>query len=119
MRVVFLLCFAAVQTFAATWSGMLVDSNCYASEQRNVNSKDTLTNVDRDQNLEIQMCYAKPHTKSFAVVDQNGGSFGLDAAGNAKAAALVQGANLHHRVYVTVTGQMTGGIITVKSMSAK
>lgn len=115
MRLVALLALAASAGFAANWSGVLVDSGCYASEQRNTN-KDQST-VDRDMNLELRLCAARTTTKSFAVVLPDWHSVRLDAAGNAKAAALVQ-ANGHAKpMEVTVTGQRSGDTIQVGAIT--
>ena len=55
IRLLFLFSLAASLSFAGTWFGRLVDSGCYESEERNINPKDTLRYVDRDQNWEIQV----------------------------------------------------------------
>jgi len=56
LRLAALLVFSVALSFAGTWSGSLVDSKCYASEERNVNPTDTLTHVDRDGNEKIRFC---------------------------------------------------------------
>jgi hypothetical protein len=88
MRMAALLCWSAALSLAGSWSGSLVDSKCYASEEHNVNPTDTLTYVDRDGNLEIRYCSPNKKTKSFTLVLPDG-SLNLDLAGNSKAAELV------------------------------
>lgn len=119
MRLAVLLFLASVSGFAATWSGSLVDSKCFAASERNVNPTDTMTAVDRDQNQEIRYCTAGSKTKSFAVVDSNGLSFALDPGGNAKAAEFVRSVGRKSRIAVVVTGELTNRTITVDSISAR
>jgi hypothetical protein len=117
MRIAALLAFSSFIGFAETWSGELVDSKCYAAEQRNVNPTDTETWVDSDKGYEIRYCSPRSKTGVFAVVDRDGRSFNLDSAGNAKAAALVPNDRNKHFTPVTVTGEMIGKAIKVDSIS--
>jgi hypothetical protein len=117
LRLAALLAFSSLISFAETWSGKLVDSKCYAAEQRNVNPTDTETWVDSDKNYEIRYCSPRSKTKVFAVVDSDGRSFNLDSAGNSKAAALVPNDGKKHVIPVTVSGEMIGKAIQVDSIS--
>jgi hypothetical protein len=116
-RLAALLCLSSALSFAETWSGVLVDSKCYDSEERNVNPTDTLTYVDRDKNMEIRYCSPSAKTKSFAVVQPDGMSFKLDSAGNAKAAELVRKTGKRSRFAAAITGQMSKNTIKVDSIS--
>jgi len=118
MRLAVLLFLASVPGFAETWTGSLVDSKCFAASERNVNPDDTLTAVDRDQNQEIRYCSPGSKTKSFAIIQADGLSFALDAAGNAKAAAFVRNAGRKTRIAVVVTGELDKRTIKVDSISA-
>ncbi len=109
---------SAAVGLAENWSGRLVDSKCYASEERNVNPTDTLTNVDRDRNEEIRFCSPNSKTKSFAVVQSDGRSVNLDTAGNAKASELVPKTGKRHVFDVVITGEMIGKVVKVDSISA-
>lgn len=117
MRLIMVFALASLLTFADSWSGVLVDGKCYAAEQRNVNPHDSLTNVDRDRYQEIWYCSPNAKTKSFTVVQQNGLSLNLDAAGDAKAASLVRNAGKKSLFLVAVTGQMTRNIVEVDTIS--
>jgi hypothetical protein len=108
---------SAVTAFAETWSGMLVDSKCYAAEQRNVNPTDTETAVDTDQGFEIRYCTPKHKTKSFAIVKRDGHALRFDAAGDTKALAYVHSAGKQHMYEVAVTGEQSGKRIQVASIS--
>ena len=74
VRLTALLCLVSALGFANNWSGVLVDSKCYASEESNVNPGDTDTYVDRDRNFELRYCHPTARTKSFAIVQESGES---------------------------------------------
>jgi len=116
-RLSLLFCLWSALSFAGSWSGVLVDSKCYDSEQRNVNPTDTMTAVDRDVNLGIRYCSPKQKTKSFALVQSDGSTFQLDSAGNTKAAELVATTGKRPRFAVAVTGEMDKSTIRVDSIS--
>jgi hypothetical protein len=118
MRSAGLLFLVTVSGFAATWSGSLVDSKCFAASERNVNPDDTLTAVDRDQNQEIRYCSPDLKTKSFAIIQTDGISFALDSAGNVKAVEFVRKAGRKPRIAVVVTGELKDRTIRVDSISA-
>ncbi len=117
MQVVSLLCLFSAVSFAGTVTGVLVDSKCYAAEERNVNPTDTETYVDRDGSLEIRYCRPRAKTKSFAIVTPDGESFEFDSAGNAKAAELVGKTGKKSGYEVVVIGGMSKHIIQVESIS--
>ena len=116
-RLALLFCLSSALSFAGSWSGVLVDSKCYASEERNVNPTDTMTFVDRDQNLGIRYCSPKEKTKSFALVQSDGSTFQLDSPGDTKAAELVRTTGKRSRFAVTVTGELGKNTIQVDSVS--
>jgi hypothetical protein len=116
-RVMLLLCLSALLSLAESWPGSLVDSKCYAAEQRNVNPTDTLTNVDRDGNREIRYCAPSARTKFFAVVPSEGPALKLDSAGNTKAAELVRITGKKSRLVVAVTGEINKNTVKVDSIS--
>lgn len=117
LRVAASLVLSSALSFAGNWSGVLVDAKCFSSEERNVNPTDTLTNVDRDRNLEIEYCSPRTKTKSFAVVQRNGLSFYLDSAGNAQAVELVRKTGKKSVFPVVITGEMTKNTVKVDSIS--
>jgi hypothetical protein len=117
MRLATLACLSAPLTLAGSWSGVLVNSKCWAFEENNVNPTDTLTSVDRDRNLEIRACSPNAKTKSFAVVLPDGLSFQLDAAGNTKAAELIRQSGKQSVFTVAVTGEMTKNTVKVDSIA--
>ena len=115
-RIFVLSSFLMSPIFAGSWSGVLVDAACYASEERNVDPKNTTFDVDRDRDFEVRYCLPTPKTKWFAVVQQSGQSLTLDANGNTKAAEIVPGKGRKSRIHVTVTGQMTMHQVKVNSI---
>lgn len=109
--------FAATPSFARSWTGYLVDSKCYDTEEQNVNPTDTATNVDRDKDLEIRLCTPNAKTKSFAVVPPDWVSLKFDSAGNAKAGELVRKIGKRSVFLVTVSGEKTKSTVHVDSIS--
>ncbi len=116
-RLAALFCLASALSFAGSWSGLLVDSKCYAALERNKSPTDTLSYIDRDKGDEVRYCRPSAKTKSFAMLDQDGLRFNLDASGNAKAAELVRSAGKKSVREVAVTGEMTGDTLKVDSIS--
>jgi hypothetical protein len=116
-RLMALVLLSAAPGFANSWSGALVDSKCWDSEEGNINRKDTSIYVDRDRNLEVRYCSPKAKTKAFAVVLIDGLNMRLDEAGNAKAAELVQANGKMAPVRVVITGEANHNTIKVDSLS--
>jgi hypothetical protein len=87
MRLVSLLLMAWALSFVQSWSGYLVDSDCYARDQSNTNRY--AGTVDRDMSAVLKQCVPSAKTKRFAEVLPGGDSMKLDSSGNAKAAELV------------------------------
>ena len=116
-RLAALFCLASAPSLGATWSGWLVDSKCYANLESNKSPTDTLNYVDRNKNSELRYCTPKAKTKSFALVDRNGLSYNLDAAGNAKAAELLRTAGAKANGEVKLVGEATGDVVKVDSIS--
>jgi hypothetical protein len=119
MCLAFLFCLSSPSAFAGTWSGFLVDSGCFEMRENDVNPTDADTYVDRDRDLEVRLCYPSGKTKGFVVVQQNGLSFNLDSAGNAKAAELFQKTVRKEKSYfpVVVKGDMSKNTVKVASIS--
>ena len=115
MRIAVLACLSSSLGLAERWSGTLVDSRCWDSEENNTRA--TSTYVDRDSNLEIQLCSPKAKTKSFVVVLPDGLSFRLDAAGNERAAELVRKSDKRNAITVLIAGETSGNTIKVDSIS--
>jgi hypothetical protein len=115
MRVAVLACLSSTLGLAESWSGTLVDSRCWDSEENNTRA--TSIYVDRDSNLGIRLCSPKAKTRSFMVVLPDGLNLKLDATGNEKAAELVQKSDKKNGVNVVITGETNGNTIKVYSMS--
>jgi hypothetical protein len=73
--------------------------------------------VDRDGNMEIRLCSPKAKTKSFSVVLPDGLNLKLDAAGNAKAAELIQETGKKAPITVAITGETSKDTIKVDSIA--
>jgi len=116
-RLVVFLLLASTPAWASSWTGVLVDSKCYAGEQRNVNPTDTSL-ADRDMDLELRYCSPTPKTKTFAVVLQDWSSLQFDSAGDAMSGALFRKAGQKPYFSVVVTGERTRATLAVKSIAA-
>ncbi len=116
-RLAFLFCLASGFAFAESWSGDLVDAKCFAAEQRNVGSKDTLIYVDRDLNLEVRYCHPTAKTKTFGIVQPGGVLLEFNAAGNTKAADLVRQTGKVELLRVNITGEQSKNTVDVNSLS--
>jgi hypothetical protein len=118
---VVLVFLVTVPVLAESWTGDLVDSRCYESEENNVNAFDPPNHVNHDRGYEIRVCRPHARTKSFAVVDNDGRTFQLDPSGNDKVAELVRQTDKKSRLLVTVTGAVTRQkhkkIVSVDSIS--
>jgi hypothetical protein len=115
VRLLSLLCMASGFGFAATWSGNLVDANCYRNMQQNHNLSESP--VVRNVDLEIRACSPKSKTHVFSIVQPNGVNVRLDANGNARAAGLIRQTSHRASLYVTVDGAMNGKTIAVNSIT--
>jgi hypothetical protein len=110
MRLLSLLIGLSTVGFAGTWSGYLVDSRCYESQQNNV-SADTTT-VSRDMNVGLQQCRANLKTKRFTIVLNDWSVLKLDTAGNERAAAIVRHNPKRSALYcITVAGSRVKNMI--------
>jgi hypothetical protein len=120
MRFATLLFLASNLGFAGNWTGFLVDSNCYGSEERNVNKN--LGPAERDMRLALRACSPSTKTRDFAVVFSDWDWLKFDATGNARAADLVRNGsgNSGNRslLRITVTGERSKDTISVSSISA-
>src|SRR5262245_41983543 len=107
--------------FAESWTGDLVDSRCYESEENNVNPFDPPNHVNHDRGYEIRVCRPSARTKSFAIVDHDGRTFQVDPSANGKVAELVRQTDKKSRLLVTVMGRLTSEkhkeTVTVDSIS--
>jgi hypothetical protein len=112
-----LACLASTPAFAKSWSGFLVDSTCYAAEERSVNPEYIYNHTYRDTDQEIRVCSPNARTKSFSIVGDDGFGLRLDPAGNAKAAEIVQQTGKKNRLEVTVTGETSKDAIEVDSLA--
>ena len=115
LRLACLSCLASMLGFAGNLSGWLVDSECYASLENNQRHPPSFVDWDRDR--AIRYCSASNHTKSFAVVRQDGLSFNFDPAGNEKANHLGLNGHSNSLYKVNLTGQMSGNTVKVGLIS--
>jgi hypothetical protein len=112
-----LLCLSTALCFAGSWPGYLLDSKCYEAVERNRSPLDNGSDVDRDRSFQVRYCHPTNKTRTFVFMQQDGLDFGLDDAGNAKAAELVRGVGKKAASLLTITGEKSGRVIQVKSIS--
>ncbi len=102
----------SVLAFGQSWTGFLVDADCYQSASTN-----TKPGQQRDRNKDIKQCAPSATTTSFRFMDRGGETFKLDTAGNAKAVEAVHKAPGRSPMEVTVTGSRSDDTLKVDSMS--
>jgi|SRR5579884_4113117 len=117
LRLTVVFIFASAAAFPATWSGVLVDSKCYAAEERNVDPHDTDFAADRDKYQELWYCSPNKKTRLFAVVQDDGVAVNLDPAANAKIEEVVRQAGKQTPFAVTVTGERSDRLVKVDTVS--
>src|ERR1700733_15699369 len=114
MRLAAIASLSSALGLAESWSGTLVDSKCWNTEENN--TKGVSVYVDRDRNMEVRLCSPKANTKSFALVLPDGYTLKLDPSGNAKAAGIIQSTGRKSPVMVAVTGETSNNAIKVDSI---
>ena len=114
LRLSFLLSLASVLSFAASWTGALVNSECYASLQSNTSN---VPPGSHDTRRAIRYCSPNEKTKSFSVVVHGGVTFNLDSDGNEKARELVLKKGKKSPYMVNVKGEMTQNTFKVNTIS--
>jgi len=114
-RLTFLFSMVSVLSFAASWSGVLVNSECYASIERN-----SSPGHPASQNISktIRTCSPNEKTKSFSLV-HHGEALSLDSDGNEKARELVLKQGKKSPYKVNVTGEMTQDKLKVDTISIR
>jgi hypothetical protein len=116
MRLASLLLCISTAGFATTWSGYLVNSRCYGSNQANVSQDANIGSTDLAR--QVRTCAARPGTKRFAVVPPDWSNLRLDATGNAKASSLVRSQRHGKVMGVTVAGPRRRNRVKVASVRA-
>lgn len=107
---------SAGSAWADSWSGVLVDSDCYETARRNVNPRETSPG-SMDLSANITSCLPSEHTKKFSIVQQDWSSLRLNSAGNAKAAELVHTSGAGKRLGVTITGEKHKDTVNVETLA--
>jgi|SRR5581483_1832077 len=109
-----LLCVTAVLALGGSWSGVLVDSNCFNSMDHNRGDMPSFVNWDR--NAAIEYCSPTRKTHSFGVVQSDGLSVNLNSDGNEKARTLLD--NDKNSLYVVkLDGEKDRHMVRVNSIS--
>ncbi len=114
LRLAFLLSLVPALSFAESWSGALVDSNCYTAAVQNSSHGHPGSG---DTKRAVRSCSPTDNTTSFSFVQQVGTTFTLDAAGNAKARELFLKAGKNSPFRVHVTGDITADTLRVDKIS--
>lgn len=100
---------SGAQLFAATWSGPLVDSDCYLMMQQNTSADAGFTGIDISGR--IRNCAATMTTTSFAIVQPNTLMLRFNGAGNEKALFLMQ--TTRGTARVRVSGKRSHNLLEV------
>ena len=108
-------CAAAVPAMAESWSGQLVNSDCY-SGHLNSNPRESHPG-SYDTGLMIRQCRPETKDATFAVVEPEGQVVTLNASSNEKVLELLHKAGKKRMYTVTVTGEMTQSSVKVETIS--
>ncbi len=114
VRFAVLLSLTSVLSFAESWYGALVDTECYATAQRNVAHEHP---GSTDSMRAIRSCSPNEDTTSFSVVPQVGTALSLDTNGNQKARQLFLKESKKSPFMVSVTGDKTEDTLKVNTIS--
>jgi hypothetical protein len=109
-----LLLTLACLSFAASWSGALVDAKCYTSAQQNTSHGHP---GSTDTKRAIRSCSPNENTTLFSVVQRVGMTFTLDSDGNEKARQLVLKEGKKSPFMVDVSGEITQDSLKVNTIS--
>lgn len=115
LRLAVLASLAVPPAFAGSWSGILVGSSCYATEQRNVTK--FFPTGEQDLNMQVRACTPKPQTRAFTLLLSDGGTLNLDSAGNAKAAELVRNTAKRPMLHVIIIGNVEKHTLQASSIA--
>ena len=115
LQVGFLIPLVSALSFAESWSGLLVDSDCYQGALRNTSHGAHPGSIDTRKILD--MCAPSAASKSFEVVRTDGMSLKLDSNGSEKARELIMKAGKMSRYRVNVTGAATQDTLNLDSIS--
>jgi hypothetical protein len=100
--------------FAGSWSGALVDAECYATALHNFSQGHPgSTNTKRA----VESCFPTEKTTSFSVVQQVGMTLTLDTAGNEMARKLFLKEGKKSPFLVSVVGDRTDDTVKVSTIS--
>ncbi len=115
LRLVLIGSVGAMLSFAESWSGFLVDSECYISEHKDTKAGTHPASIDNGKI--VQLCSPKKDTKTLAFVTRDGIRHDLDPDGAQKARDLISKHPEMSRYSVNVSGDMNQNTITVANIS--
>jgi hypothetical protein len=102
----------AAMSFAASWTGKLIDANC--ADRGNSAPKAEPAQPAQPGAPSAQSCMPTQSTSSFALQTSDGKILKLDAAGNTKASAVARTDSAGN---VQVSGELEGETVKVESIS--
>lgn len=115
LRLTALFSLASVISLAGSWTGALVDSDCYDHLQANTSHDAGHTGTNNKK--AIRYCAANGKTKSYAIIQSDGSRFNLDCTGQEKAIEQALKASNKAPHLVHITGDMNGNAIKVAAIS--
>ena len=106
------LCLTGALSYAANWSGKLMDSACYDKSPLHQSTD------HKSREKLAESCAPTASTTNFALETSTGAVYKLDAAGNSKAASAFQSGSLKADkdgdVHVSITGSQEASSQTLK-----
>ena len=107
-------CLIGISAKADTWSGKLVNADCYTSHNH-PNPVESHPG-SYDANIRIRQCRPETSNSTFSIVDPHGQVVPLDPSTNEKVIDLLTKTGKKNMYIVTVTGQMAQSAVKVETI---
>jgi len=105
-----MLCFGAVLSYGATWTGKLMDATCYDTQKSQKPHEDF-----------TKVCAPTAATTDFAIQTTAGKVYKVDSSGNSALADDIRKGVLKKDhdgdIHATVNGSLKGDVVTVNSVN--
>lgn len=112
-RVAVFFCLIGIPAMADTWTGTLVNADCYSSH--NPNPGETHPG-SYDVNASLRQCRPETKNSTFSLVDPHGEVVHLDPSTNQRIIDLLTRTGKKNMYIVTITRQMSQSAVRVETI---